>query len=200
MRFHLVLLHAPARSGKSTVAHYLVDKGFVLIKIAEPLKAMFRTLMLSAGCDAYDVERMIEGDLKEVPHDVLQGKTPRYAMQTLGKEWSRDGLGPDIWLEIAIRRIQHEMWRGKPVVVDDIRYTNELEALQRHFSTTSLYILRPGLEPVNDHVAEAGINPKLFDRILVNEGSISDLRRKVDQAVFGETFLAGTWRNGMRIT
>ena len=35
-------------------------------------------------------EAHIEGALKEVPCELLGGKTPRYAMQTLGTEWGRD--------------------------------------------------------------------------------------------------------------
>lgn len=73
----VVALSGLAGSGKSTLADYLIQRhGYTRVKFAGPLKAMCRAM----GMD----EAQIEGHLKEVPSPHLQGRTPRYVMQTLG--------------------------------------------------------------------------------------------------------------------
>ena len=53
---------------------------------------MLRAHLATVGVDAYTIKRMIKGDLREVAHDALAGRTPHYAMQTFGTERGR-GLG-----------------------------------------------------------------------------------------------------------
>jgi len=78
---HIVVLNGPPSAGKGTVAKYLVrEHGFTLHKLAKPIKDMLRAL---PGI----TEEHIEGPLKELPTSILNGKSPRWAMQTLGKEW-----------------------------------------------------------------------------------------------------------------
>ena len=45
---------------------------------------------------------MIEGDQKEIPSDVLFGKTSRYAMQTLGTDLGCDCMHPDFWIKAEL--------------------------------------------------------------------------------------------------
>jgi hypothetical protein len=110
-----------AGAGKSTAAMHLVKSlGFERVRFAGPLKDMMRALGLS--------EREIDGDLKEKPCDLLGGKTPRYAMQTIGTEWGRDLIDSDLW----IRAWQNSISRvptGVNVVVDDCRFPNEAKAV-----------------------------------------------------------------------
>lgn len=109
-----------ARSGKSTAAQYLVDQyDFKRVRFAQALKDMLRAMGLG--------EREIDGDLKEQPCELLGGKTPRYAMQTIGTEWGRNIIAPDLWIRVwqgAVNRLPPD----QPVVCDDVRFPNEVEA------------------------------------------------------------------------
>lgn len=118
----LIAFTGLAGSGKSTAATFLVrEYGFTRIRFAGPLKDMMRALGLN--------EREIEGDLKEKPCELLGGKTPRYAMQTVGTEWGRDLIAPDLWIR-AFNAALAKVPAGVPVVVDDCRFPNEAEAIR----------------------------------------------------------------------
>lgn len=125
-----------AGSGKSTAAMHLVERhGFVRVRFAGPLKAMMAALGLS--------EFEIEGDRKEVPCDLLCGRTPRYAMQTIGTEWGREIIGNDLWTR-AWRAAVDKLPAGVPVVVDDCRFPNEAAAVLDFRLGTLASIVRPG--------------------------------------------------------
>lgn len=111
-------------SGKDTAALTLLGRGYQNVKFAGALKDMLRTFLAYQGLDPETVERMVEGDLKEVPTPYLCGQTPRHAMQTLGTEWGRDLIASDVWVTSAINRTS-----GKPSVLTDVRFPNERDAI-----------------------------------------------------------------------
>jgi hypothetical protein len=114
-------------SGKDTVAQVLFDQGFENIKFAGALKAMTATLLSYQGVDAETIERMIEGDLKEVETEYLAGRTPRHVMQTLGTEWGRKQIDEDLWVHTALNRANSV----PKAVITDVRFPNECEAVQK---------------------------------------------------------------------
>lgn len=117
----LIAFTGIAGSGKSTAAQHLVkNHGFTRIRFAGPLKDMMRALGLT--------EAEIEGDRKEVSCELLGGKTPRYAMQTIGTEWGRDIIAPDLWIR-AFNAALAKVPADVPVVVDDCRFPNEADAI-----------------------------------------------------------------------
>lgn len=151
-----------AGSGKSTAAQVLLDAGWTRIKFADPLKDMLRAI----GLD----DRHIEGHLKEVPCDLLRGKTPRWAMQTLGTEWGRECIAQDLWIALARRRIALAMAAGLSVVVDDVRFENEAEVI-RELGGMVLGLDRG--DGAGGHVSESGV---LSDMEYPNAGTLSELR------------------------
>jgi len=143
----VIALTGAAGSGKSTAARHLVSAhGYTLVKFAGPLKAMMRMVGLA--------DREIEGDLKEVPSAVLCGKTPRYAMQTLGTEWGRDIIGPDFWANVWFDMAADVLDQGGRVVCDDCRFDNEAEAARKLGGLVLSLHGRGGIE--GDHVSESG--------------------------------------------
>lgn len=118
----LIAFTGPAGCGKSTASDALVACGWQRVKFAGPLKDMMRALGFT--------EAHIEGHLKEQPSDLLLGRTPRHAMQTLGTEWGRECIGPDFWTGLAARRIAAALNAGVSVVVDDCRFANEAEVIR----------------------------------------------------------------------
>lgn len=152
-----------AGSGKSTAAQVLIDAGWVRIKFADPLKDMLRAIGLT--------EDQIEGHLKEVPCDLLQGKTPRWAMQSLGTEWGRWCIGERFWMDIARRKIALAMAAGLNVVVDDVRFENEAHII-RELGGLVLGISR-NVNVISGHVSENGTT---VDMTHINNGTVAELR------------------------
>ena len=127
----LVAIHGMKRAGKGAIAAHLVaEHGYVPVKFAGALKEMVSALLSEVcGLDAATVERCIESDIKEVPLPRLGGKSARFAMQTLGTEW-RNAVDRDLWVRIAVAEIQSLLAAGRRVVLDDLRFPGELEALR----------------------------------------------------------------------
>lgn len=157
-------------SGKSEIARHLtLSRGFVRHRFAGPLKRM-----LQAGFGLTDDE--LDGDLKEVPCARLAGKTPRWAMQSLGTEWGRDCIAPDIWMQL---------WKATlppiDVVADDVRFEQEAAAIHE-MGGKLIAVHRPSLKEVSDrHRSETQV--LAVDHTIVNGGTLTDLGAKVDQAI-----------------
>jgi predicted kinase len=115
----IIGLIGEAGAGKSTVARYLESAyDYEPVRFAGGLKKMVAAIGLT--------DNEIEGTNKEKPSDLLCGKTPRHAMQTLGTEWGREHIGPDFWVKLW----QREAAQHAFVVVEDCRFPNEAEAIR----------------------------------------------------------------------
>lgn len=169
-RLPIIGIAGYAGSGKSSVAEILIrDHKFERIKFADGLKDMLRALGMSDG--------WIEGDLKETACPTLLGHTPRYAMQTLGTEWGRKCIGEDFWVRYWTQRVRGRqatsMARG--IVVDDVRYLNELDAVAG-LGGRLWWVERPGVRPASTHSSEHGLVGELarFEAIR-NGGELAGL-------------------------
>jgi len=152
----------PIGSGKTTAANYLFHRGYMRIRFAGPLKAMLRQIGLS--------EDHTDGKLKEEPCDILLGKTPRWAMQTLGTEWGRECIGEDFWINV----FKHAVLRQPekiPIVCDDIRFINEA-AMIESMGGAVYYVDRPRTWKA-DHSSEQ-FN-WLPPNVIRNHGSVREL-------------------------
>lgn len=168
----LVALTGAAGSGKSTATKFLVERhGYTLVKFAGPLKDMLRAIGFS--------EMHIEGDLKEKPDAMLGGKTPRYAMQTLGTEWGRNCIGEDFWVNVWRYRVLALVDFGNRVVVDDCRFPNEAEAIRQLGGMIIKLEGRGGI--AGQHASEAGCGQ--HDAVVTNDGGVVDLYASVEQEV-----------------
>ncbi len=159
-------------SGKSTVADYLIThRDFVRLKFAHGLKEMVRSLGVT--------DDEIEGVLKEMPCDRLNGRTPRFAMQTLGTEWGRTYMGQDFWVNLLIQKA-HDMEFGTNIVIDDCRFPNEAVAIQRDLQGKVWKLVR-GMQPLGvGHASEREQAYVNADCIVMNNGSLDNLLEKVE--------------------
>lgn len=157
----VVAFNAPAGGGKSTAARHLIDNhGYTLVKFAAPLKGMMRMLGLT--------DEHIEGSLKEVPCPLLCGKTPRYAMQTIGTEWGRDIIGADLWAN-AWREIASDVLdQGGRVVCDDMRFANEESVVRQLGGVVVRLEGRGGI--AGGHISEA-YRPRASATVWNGEGA-----------------------------
>lgn len=167
----LIAFTGSAGAGKSKAASMLMSKGWARVKFASTLKEMCRAMGMT--------EQMIEGGEKEAPQSLFGGQTPRYIMQTLGTEWGRKTIHPDLWVSITSAEIQRHLDAGRNVVVDDCRFENEANCIRALGGSVVAIVGRGGIS--GKHESESGVVP---DFVIDNNGSLEDLEQAVD-------FLAG---------
>ncbi|QKV18700.1 deoxynucleotide monophosphate kinase [Oricola thermophila] len=182
MTKRVIALAGPIGAGKSTAAQYLADRhGYERIRFAAPLKSMMRAFYASAGLDPVEIEARIEGGLKEAPDPVLLGRTPRRAMQTLGTEWGRNLIAPELWVHA---------WSGAArraglVVAEDCRFANEAAAV-RELGGIVIGIECPWRpRPADGHASEDGVE---VDVTIANDkpGNPETMFRRLDEVLAEE--------------
>jgi hypothetical protein len=185
----LIGIHAPVPgSGKTTIANFLVEEfNYHRIPFAEPLKLMTRTLLQCFGYSkSYGDKLLNDPVLKEQILPELD-VTPRFMMQTLGTEWGRKTIHSEIWL-MAWKHSVEELGIYGHVVVDDVRFPNELEIVKSHPSSTLWWVERPCAVVNNEVMAHSSQQPLdrlQFNRTFVNSGTINDLHTMVNHALLG---------------
>lgn len=157
-------------SGRSEVARILATHKRV--RIAGVLKEMLLLIGLTPD--------QIDGASKELPSTLLGGKTPRWAMQSLGTEWGRNLIHPDLWVNIMKARLM-EQWKtnpGWPFVIDDIRFPNEVEMVYE-LGGVMCRVERRGITAPQDHAPENQVYNLRVDAVIHNDGSLEELRAAV---------------------
>ena len=127
----LVAVHGLKRSGKGTIASRLCSThGYSVVKFSGALKDMTR-VAIRAACPMSDtdLERCIEGDLKEVAIPAMGGKSARYIQQTIGTEY-RDSVDTAMWTRMALAESAAVIASGSRVVIDDLRFQHEVDLLR----------------------------------------------------------------------
>lgn len=129
-----------AGAGKTTAASYVESRyGYRRRHIATPLRAMLEPLLKAAGVSESMVYRYLEGDLKEAVIPEL-GVTSRHLQITLGTEWGRTHVSPDLWAKLW------SLGAEGLVMNDSVRFTNE-ERSVRELGGVIVRIDRPGVGP-----------------------------------------------------
>jgi len=176
----LIGLAGAARTGKSTAQGILADEfGLAPVNFADPIKDAL-TAMLDV-----DFHRL-DGAEKETRLPGI-GQSPRELMQTLGTEWGRHQNGSSFWIAVARRRLamlenaDGDAYRG--AVFSDVRFNEEAEWLRQHGGLI-LHLHRQDCAPVRAHASEAGIYPRTGDVSIRNDGTLSELRHQLIDAVF----------------
>lgn len=161
-------LHGLARSGKDTVAHFILStRGGHVYSFADPIRAMLRPLGIDMS-DPYWLAR------KEEIIPAL-GTSPRRLMQTLGTEWGRELINPNLWLILAKQRL---LAYGPGMIVADVRFENEADWI-RSQGGRIIHIERPDAMAVAAHASEAGVAFKDEDFRIINGGTLEDLQHTV---------------------
>lgn len=175
MKPPLIALVGNAGTGKSTIASLLTTHhNYHRVRFADPLKRMLKSLGLS--------QAELDGELKETPNELLLGKTPRFAMQTLGTEWGRNLMGSDFWTTIWRGIVRDALNRGAFIVCDDCRFMNEALVV-RGLGGQIWRVVRPGIEITLGHPSETELHRIAFDKRFNNDGKISDLRRTIEKVM-----------------
>lgn len=167
-----------ARSGKDTVADIVVRRyGFSKLSLAAPIKEACRTIF------GWTTDHT-DGVLKDCI-DPRWGISPRQTMQLLGTEFGQLLLcdkspdfaaltGRNLWVNRLL-----DSARGRSVVVSDVRFPHESEAIQRSGGII-IRVRRPSADSAaSTHASETSLDAIRPDFCIDNTGTIEDLESAV---------------------
>lgn len=175
---NVIGLHGDAGVGKSVAADALEEAGFKRVRFSAPLKDMLCAFFRTSGLSEMAIERRIDGDLKEVPDVLLGGKTPRYAMQTLGTEWGRVLICEDIWSKAWTARARTELEAGHRIVAEDVRFGTESSVIHDLDGDVIELVGRSKNIVTAGHASERNTGVEV-DVVIRNEGTIVELKSAV---------------------
>lgn len=188
----LLGLCGAARSGKTTTANYLtINKSFQARAFADPLYDM-----LQAGFGIYvdgHTEMPIEWRhslpyMLNIPDNDKQseirpfGVSLRHMLQTLGTEWGRTHINPDVWVQLA--DAWYSQHRSANVVFTDVRFPNEAEFIVSNGGHL-IEVSRPQEDwsAFRSHVSEQHPLSNYVDYEINNIGTPADLHRQIDKVL-----------------
>jgi hypothetical protein len=174
----LIGLCGAAGAGKNTLADFLTDADgctYMQLSFADPL---YECVSKITGLT---VARLKDRNVKEAVIPWL-GKSPRQLLQTLGTEWGRGTVHPEIWIRIAMERAGQHLTVGRSVVVADVRFDNEAQAIVNAGGEV-WRVVRSGWECLAGdtvtHPSEAGVSDHLIARTIDNSGTLDELRKQI---------------------
>lgn len=201
-----------AASGKTTAARYLLDKlsdKIVILPMALVLREEVENFVRQVGAeenvpliygDQEDKVRVFYidenkaqqlcpgwGSFVEANQDIQDqpevcAVTVRRILQWWGTEFRR-AQDPDYWTKAWERKLLELDLTDKHVLVDDVRFVNELEVIRKnggHF----IRVVRPGFNGANNHSSENSLDGyDDWDLIIDNNGSLDTFLAEVDKKV-----------------
>ena len=172
----IIGLSGYARSGKDTIADYLVENhGFVKLSFATPMRESLYRL----NPEIRDMSGLVYTFKQAVNlfgWEDMKTYFPAYRglMQRMGTEVGREMFGEDFWVQQALKQVTP----GANVVFSDVRYQNEANAVQATGGEV-WRVERPGVKAANDHTSEHDLDNYKFDHRIMNYGPVEDLYKTV---------------------
>jgi len=163
----IIGLNGLKQSGKSTIAEHLMHKRFGTFAFADPLK----NALAAMGVPRQSLWGPQEE--KEKPLPLFGGKSGRYLMQTLGTEWGREMVDPDLWVNIATNTLSGNF------VCSDVRFPNEAKAIHDRHGLI-IKVIRPSHAISDGHKSEQELPDSMIDIVIMNTGTMEELLGKVD--------------------
>jgi len=178
-------------SGKDTVSKRLVEKhGFRRDSFAKSLKDAVSVMF------NWD-RKMLEGNSevsrrwREQP-DIFWSRrfgkpvTPRWVLQHFGTEVMRQHMHDAIWIDSCLSR-----YDGKPTVISDTRFQNELKTIKEHGG--EIILVKRGELPTREQMQAKGAHKSEwdwmgwdFDHVIENDGTKQELFEKVDELIVSD--------------
>lgn len=189
------------RSGKDTFAQVLVDEfGYRRVAFADPLRAVALAAdpYVRIEADEFGPVGFTGAVFPQQTHHRLSfvvdavgwerakaARDVRRFLQRLGSEGIRS-IAPMFWVDTALRTIADT---DAPVVVTDVRFPNEANAL-RALGGTLVRIVRPGTDTADAHASETALDAYVEDYRVNNAADVATLHevaRVIARAVADRT-------------
>lgn len=168
MRHKVIGIAGAARTGKDTTADFILAKiGGYKYSLAQPIREMLRPLGIHMEQPYWKQNKE-----KTIP---AFNASPRRIMQTLGTEWGRQTIDPNIWLNLMIARLH-----GRPgMIIPDVRFDNEAKAI-RDRGGIIIHLTRDSAPKVEAHASENGVKAIEGDYHINNNGDLESLQQSVN--------------------
>lgn len=166
------------RSGKDTFAHAL--PGYTRVAFADPLRQAALALDPIVGRPALpghlapQVDIRLSDVIDTLGWEKAKDCVPevRRVLQRLGTESIR-AIDPDFWIRAGVQTIQAT---DGPVVVTDVRYPNEADAIQA-LGGYLIRVVRPGFTSEGDpHPSESALDDYRVNLTIHNSDTIDRLQ------------------------
>lgn len=198
-----------AATGKTTAAKHLaplLDKECVIIPMAMVLRDEVEAFLRAIGADDsvplvygcqddkvrvfYVDEQKAMAQCKRWAHFVSDHQeiqdqngqtavTVRRILQWWGTEYRR-AEDPDYWTKAWGRKVSQYDVNNMYVLVDDVRFINELNAIKEHGGLI-VKIERPGFDGANNHSSETSLDDyAAWDGKIINDGTLKEFKTKVE--------------------
>lgn len=181
----IIGLCGPMGAGKTTVGKLL--RGRHSKPVNAPFAAPLKSMMSALGVPHSNVHGT--QDDKEAPLDILDGHSARHAMQTLGTEWGRNCISPNLWVLAWRNEVGRSIGIGADIIVaDDVRFENEVQAIKDMGGLVIRVVRTMGEAQMNaegryfSHASEQH-HCLSYDYTMVNDASLSDLVNTVDYVI-----------------
>lgn len=187
----IIGLTGRAQAGKSTVARLIAEElegqSVTVEAFADRLKVSAARALGFEGtpqdcvafCDRLKLRGMVGAAIEDGDYVIASG---RQFLQRYGTEAHRDLFGADFWTD-AVLPADGSRHDADVLVVSDVRFPNEAERIL-DLGGEVWEVSRPGGPDVGaGHVSEAGIPSALIDLVLLNGGTVDELRLVVRRAL-----------------
>lgn len=197
-----------AASGKTTAAKHLLQQSeadIAILPMAVVLREEVEDFIRQVGGEAYtplvygdqddkvrifyvDEQRALEQcsvwtnfvanhqDIQDQPGQ--SAVSVRRILQWWGTEYRR-AQDHDYWTKAWEKKLQEYDLTNTHVLVDDVRFANELEIIKKH-GGVFIKIERPGFNGANDHSSENSLDHyDHWDLVIENDGSLEQFEQKV---------------------
>jgi len=170
------------QSGKSTVAKYLTDNGFIELSWAYPLKEIIGRELFGLNDDQlYGSEEAKEAIIPD------WGFSARQILQLVGTECFRKVIRDDFWVVLGKRRLLELTAKKYDIVISDCRFPNEMEAIKSVGGIT-VRIIRDGQISLDSHPSENSLNDFVADyNLMAKSGDINHLRQGIVNIIKAHT-------------
>ena len=140
-----------------------------------------------------DIEDFEDQEFKKTLLGSEWGMTVREFLQKLGTDALRTGLHDNVWvnalmadyvaigdnlLEGEVRKVREEDLIYPNWIITDTRFPNEAQVIKDKGGIV-IRINRPGIEPINNHPSEVGLDHWKFDYKIVNNSDLFELKENV---------------------
>ena len=177
MKPHIALC-GKARAGKDLAGRHLVERhGYTRVAFADGVRDVALAIdpMIEWPRRLSSIVRRRGWDgAKRIPE-------VRRLLQVVGTEAGRNVFGPDVWVDLAMRRAADV---DGPVVFTDCRFPNEAEAVAR-LGGIVVRIERDGagLDIGAEHASETALDGYRVDHVVQNNGTPAELFEAFDAIV-----------------
>jgi hypothetical protein len=180
----IALYSSSMQSGKSTAAmvlqKYLFARGMAF---AEPFYDFAIDVAAPFIGSVEETKAWLKDERKDkgaIPGLSQAGGSPvtlRLMLQTIGTQWGRVCIDPNIWTKLAEKKAL-EALKTTGVVFDDMRFPNEFDMIKRHGGKT-IRIVRPGPARGDTKTGEGLLDSHEFDFTVYNDNGLMDLEQKL---------------------